>query len=65
MKYPCNCADMQWLVDNNDVFINRENHWMMKWTEFDRVGIKNNIQVFAIRIYYCVFCGKKINQEAQ
>lgn len=60
MIYPCACDDMKWLVDNNDVFVHIDGHWLVKWTEFDRVGIKSNIQVLSIRMYYCVFCGKKL-----
>lgn len=60
--YPCNCDDMKWLVDNYDVVIFKDGYWLLKWVEFDRVGIKSNIQTFSTRMRNCMFCGNTIKQ---
>lgn len=60
MNYPCNCEEMEWMMDNNEVFKN-ESKWMLTWTELDRDGKDTNIERFGVRFKYCLFCGKKIN----
>ncbi len=60
-KYPCKCSGMQWMIDNNKVFKNEEDKWMLTWIELDRSKKGVNIENFGIQIRYCVFCGKKIN----
>ena len=61
MYYPCSCENMKWLVDNYKLTMYDDGRWLIKWSEFDRNGIKTNIQTFAIRINYCPFCGKAVN----
>lgn len=60
IDYPCDCKEMEWMMDNNEVFKN-ENKWMLTWIELDRDGKNTNIEEFGVRIHHCLFCGKKIN----
>ena len=60
-KYPCQCADMKWMVDNNKVFINDDGLWLLSWLELDKVPNGTiNIEHFGVKFEYCLFCGKKI-----
>lgn len=60
-KYPCQCEEMKWMVDNNKVFKKENGSWMLTWMELDRDGKTVNIENFGVRFKNCLFCGKKIN----
>jgi len=62
MEYPCNCKEMIWMMDNNQVFKKEESRWLLTWKELDKDKNKGvNIEQFGVVIYYCMFCGKKIS----
>jgi hypothetical protein len=51
---------MKWLVDNNKVFQQKEDRWLLTWIELDKEKSHTNVTPYGIAIYYCNFCGKKI-----
>lgn len=59
--YPCSCKSMRWMVDHNKVFKKQGDGWFLTWIELDRNGKGINIENFAVKIDYCLFCGRKIN----
>jgi len=62
MDYPCNCKEMIWMVDNNQVFKKEKSRWMLTWKELDKDKNRGiNIEQFGVVIHYCMFCGKKIS----
>ena len=62
MDYPCNCKEMIWMMEHNQVFKKQDNRLMLTWTELDREKNKGiNIEQFGVVIHYCMFCGKEIN----
>ncbi len=58
--YPCDCDDMEWMVENNKVFINEAGRWLLTWIELDKTTKGTNIEKFGVGFEYCLFCGKKI-----
>ena len=59
-KYPCNCKDMGFVIDNVDLIDNFDKYWIIKWKELDKTAKGINIENLAVRIYYCPFCGRKL-----
>lgn len=60
MEYPCNCPDMKYMMDNNDVFRKEDTHWILVWVELDKTDKGTNIERYGIKFHNCMFCGKKI-----
>lgn len=60
MKYPCDCADMKWMIDNNKVFSQEDGEWILGWIELDKTKSGMNIERLGVRFNYCLFCGKRI-----
>jgi hypothetical protein len=60
MKYPCDCEDMRFIIDNYDKFQYQEGHWLDVWKNLDKTEKGTNIETFGVKFYYCEFCGKKI-----
>ena len=58
--YPCDCQDMKWMVDNNDVFRKESGNWILAWIELDKNNKGTNIEKFGVKFKYCLFCGKRI-----
>jgi len=58
--YPCDCKDMKWMVDTNDVFKYEDGMWLLAWIELDKTGKGTNIEKFGVKFNHCIFCGKKI-----
>lgn len=63
MEYPCDCSDMKWMIDHNDVFVKEDDFWILKWIELDRTKKGTNIGRFGVKFKYCMFCGKKIKDR--
>jgi len=61
--YPCDCEDMQWMVDNNDVFRYEADRWLLAWIELDKTDKGTNIEKFGVKFDYCMFCGKRIGEK--
>jgi hypothetical protein len=59
-KYPCDCPDMRWMIDNNKVFKEEDGKWILTWIELDKTKKGTNIERFGVKISYCLFCGKEI-----
>jgi len=59
-RYPCDCKDMRWMVDNNEVFKTHNDFWILQWIELDKDNGKTNIERLGVKFKYCLFCGKKI-----
>jgi len=60
MEYPCDCSDMRYMMDRNDVFRKENGHWILAWIELDKTDKGTNIERFGMKFEYCIFCGKKI-----
>jgi len=60
--YPCDCEDMKWMVDTNDVFKYENNNWLLTWMELDKTNKGTNIEKFGVKFDYCIFCGKRIGE---
>jgi hypothetical protein len=60
MKYPCDCADMKWMINNNKVFKKEDGQWILSWIELDKTGAGIYIEKFGVRFDHCMFCGRKI-----
>jgi hypothetical protein len=58
--YPCDCVDMKWMMDNNNVFRKESHNWILAWTELDSTDKGTNIEKFGVKFNYCLFCGKRI-----
>lgn len=59
--YPCDCDEMKWMMDSNEVFKKEDVGWVLVWIEFDRSSKGTNIEKLGVRFSHCLFCGKKIN----
>jgi hypothetical protein len=60
MDYPCDCPEMKWMIDRNDVFRKEEGHWILAWIELDKTDKGTNIERLGVKFHNCIFCGKKI-----
>ncbi len=60
--YPCWCPDMRWMVDNNEVFVEENGRWVLKWVELDKTDKGTNIETFGVKFNHCLFCGKRIGK---
>lgn len=63
MDYPCNCKEMVWMMNNNKVFSKQDDRWLLTWKELDKDKTMINVEQFGVTVYYCMFCGNRINNS--
>jgi len=60
VKSPCDCEGMEWMMNNNKVFQQLDNHWILTWLELDKTDNGTNIENLGVKFSHCLFCGKQI-----
>jgi hypothetical protein len=62
-KYPCDCDEMRFMIDNHELFMyDNHNEWFLTWIvkEFDEEKGVTNLPKLGVKFDYCMFCGKEI-----